>query len=281
VGSCIWILDRCSLFNWKKNYTSNPAGEQATPTNPQIHKLCTFGRYSDTHTTMASPSAAAAEWSTTGGGGPILSPESFEPDGNYLFFLDCEFTGNDADKHHLLEIYFKVTTNHLQFVDDLHIVLARPPEDVVNAMSEWCQRQHNYRPQRRGLTTPSLMDEVAHASVTVAEASVLISQFIDHLVGAGNSVLLAGFSVHYDRAFLIHHMPDLASRLHHRILDVSSIKACCERFGLMAYIEKRIPKLRNTHRARSDTDKAIAILAVYKAQIFDRVREHLSATETA
>lgn len=220
--------------------------------------------------------------SVTGDTGQVVTEvASFEPDGNYLFFLDCEFTGNDADKHHLLEIYFKVTTNQLQYVDDLHIVLTRPPEDVINAMSQWCQRQHNYRPQRRGLTTPSLMDEVAHATVTVAEASDLITQFIDRIVGPGNSVLLGGFSVHYDRAFLIHHMPNLANRLHHRILDVSSIRECCVRFAIMPLIEKRIPWLRNTHRAKADTDKAIAILAVYKTQIFDRVREHIYATETA
>ena len=38
---------------------------------------------------------------------------------------------------------------------------------------------------------------------------------------------LAGNSVHFDRMFLCKYMPELASYLHYRIVDVSTVKELC------------------------------------------------------
>jgi oligoribonuclease len=51
---------------------------------------------------------------------------------------------------------------------------------------------------------------------------------------------LAGNSVHVDLGFLRAHMPDLASQLHYRIVDVTSVAELCARWFPSEY--KRTPR---------------------------------------
>jgi len=54
--------------------------------------------------------------------------------------------------------------------------------------------------------------------------------------------LLAGNSVHADRAFINKDLPLLASKLHYRILDVSSIKELARRWYPKALAESRLKR---------------------------------------
>ncbi len=66
--------------------------------------------------------------------------------------------------------------------------------------------------------------------------------------------ILAGSSIHFDRSFL---PPQIVARLHHRMLDVSSIKMLCQD---MAPDGTAWPKGEPKHRATSDVLGSIATL---------------------
>jgi oligoribonuclease len=68
--------------------------------------------------------------------------------------------------------------------------------------------------------------------------------------------LLAGNSVHADRAFINKDLPQLASKLHYRILDVSSLKEIGRRwYPSLGWASK---KDEAEHRALSDIKASIA-----------------------
>lgn len=75
---------------------------------------------------------------------------------------------------------------------------------------------------------------------------------------------LAGNSVHFDLNFLKVHMPTLAQRFSHRLLDVTAAKLFCASLGFTE------PQTDPAHRAEADIDSSMAHMA--KLQKF--VREY-------
>ena len=69
----------------------------------------------------------------------------------------------------------------------------------------------------------------------------------------GDTWHLAGSSVHFDRAFIDNNMPELAAKLHHRILDVSSLKLLAAAVGLKFDLPENV----NPHRAANDIEHSL------------------------
>lgn len=63
--------------------------------------------------------------------------------------------------------------------------------------------------------------------------------------------VLAGSSIHFDRAFLRTRLPDLALRLSHRLYDVTAVKLFCRSMGM--------PELKKAqaHRAEADVRESV------------------------
>lgn len=70
---------------------------------------------------------------------------------------------------------------------------------------------------------------------------------------------MCGNSVHFDRAWLGHHMPELAGWFSHRNIDVSSLRELWASWGLAPF-----PKPQATHRAAADLRDCVAELAHYR-----------------
>jgi len=85
--------------------------------------------------------------------------------------------------------------------------------------------------------------------------------------------VLAGNSVHADRAFLSLYMPELVRHLHYRIVDVSSIKELCRRwYPSIAYQRTNGLQIVNSHRALDDIKGSITELKYYRETIFKNPR---------
>ena len=65
---------------------------------------------------------------------------------------------------------------------------------------------------------------------TLAAIDTLVSTYVRRHFPAGSRALLAGNSVHADAAFIRKDLPELASLLHYRILDVSSVREMVARW---------------------------------------------------
>jgi oligoribonuclease len=169
-------------------------------------------------------------------------------------------TGLDPDSDQILEIFCIITDGDLNALDDEGwgvVVNATPAK--MDRMSDYVKQIH----ERSGLTT-----KVLASSVTAEAAADGLLAYIKTYVPDSGKALLAGSSVHYDKAFLrLGPYARVCDHLHHRILDVSSIKEAAKRWSPSRLL-KKIPSKKGLHEARADILESIAEAEYYRTAIF-------------
>jgi oligoribonuclease len=177
-----------------------------------------------------------------------------------LVWIDCEMTGLDPTHDVILEVSCLITTASLSLIDraGLSIVISRPVL-TMEAMSEWCRETHG----RSGLTRRVLSE----TAVPADEAGRRLLEYIQRHVPVPRTALLAGNSVHADRAFLVKEMPEVIDWLHYRILDVSSIKEAARRWCDVQVLRNAPPK-KGLHQARADIEESIEEARYWKQTLF-------------
>ncbi|KAL8292124.1 hypothetical protein RQP46_001590 [Phenoliferia psychrophenolica] len=185
-----------------------------------------------------------------------------------IVWIDCEMTGlcpylppptlapgEEFLPDRILEIACIVTDSELQPLDEGVEFIVRTEKAVLDRMNEWCVAQHG----KTGLTASCLASESSMADVDKLVTAYVLKHCPDRMA------LLAGNSVHADLMFIRKDLPSLASVLHYRIIDVSSIKELASRW----YPSLRLPaKFASAHRALSDIQDSIAELAYYRKHLF-------------
>jgi len=192
---------------------------------------------------------------------PTIMSRALKPlhfDDGPLVWIDCEMTGLNPKTDRIIEIAVLITNGDLELVDEGIQFVIRTEQEVLDRMDEWCTNQHG----RSGLTKACL--ESPHSTDFVAKAVLgYIKKWIpEHRVG-----VLAGNSVHADRAFLVEEMPAVIDWLHYRIVDVSSIKELSRRWFPLRK-QPKSDNLETSHRALDDIHGSIRELAWYRKNIF-------------
>ena len=163
-----------------------------------------------------------------------------------LFWVDLEMTGLDDLKDSILEVAIIITDMDLKTLETYHRVVYQP-QDVIDNMNDWCKKTHG----ESGLT----------AAIPKGTPLATVEKEVLELIGrhypSNERVVIVGNSVGNDKRFIDRHMPEVARRLHYRLIDVSSFKEIYrDKYGLR--FEKK-----NTHRAVDDIHESIAELAYY------------------
>lgn len=171
-----------------------------------------------------------------------------------LVWIDMEMSGLDPDSCRILEIATIITNADLEIVAEGSDLVVHQPDEVLEAMDEWCTRHHG----DSGLT-----DQVRASTLTEAEAERQTLELLAEWTQAGASPL-CGNSVHQDRRFIARYMPRLDAFLHYRLVDVSSLKELSRRW----YPELKPPQKRETHRALDDIRESIEELRFYRTALF-------------
>ncbi|KAI8320271.1 ribonuclease H-like protein [Martensiomyces pterosporus] len=174
-----------------------------------------------------------------------------------LVWIDCEMTGLDYDSDTIIEIACVITDGDLNVLEQGEDIVIHQPQEVMDAMNDWCKDHHG----GSGLT-----EKVLGSKVTMAEAEHSVLGLVKRHCSKPRTAILAGNSVHADRAFLVRHMPRLTEHLHYRIVDVSSIKELARRWNPQAY--KSAPRKKEAHRALDDILESIDELRYYKEHMF-------------
>jgi len=112
------------------------------------------------------------------------------------------------------------------------------------------------------------MTRVIESTVTVAQATEELLAYVKKWVPDRGVAFLAGNSVHHDRAFLAHYYPSVVDHLHHRIIDVSTVKEAV-RMWCSDDLYAKAPVKKLLHEARMDILESIEELRYYKGVIFD------------
>lgn len=174
-----------------------------------------------------------------------------------LLWLDMEMTGLDPARERVIEIATILTDGQLnEIATGPELVIYQPPE-VLAAMDAWNQKHHG---------ASGLIDRVKTSTVTEAAAEAATLAFIAEYVTGHDRPVLAGNSIHQDRRFIRRYMPALDTRLHYRMVDVSSIKELVRRW--YPNLAARTPSKRESHRALDDVRESIDELRHYRKHAF-------------
>lgn len=166
-----------------------------------------------------------------------------------LLWVDLEFTGFDSAKDVILEVSAEVTDFDFRTLGSYEVRIKNDPKVLVERMKQntfWQDHPEN----RDNFLNHN--DEGKPASEVEQE----LIKFVEQHFGSEPAVL-AGNSIHSDRAMIKAWWPALDLRLHYRMLDVTSWKIVMQgKFGVE--YEKA-----NNHRAYDDIQESIAELQYY------------------
>ncbi|KAH9856020.1 ribonuclease H-like protein [Lenzites betulinus] len=174
-----------------------------------------------------------------------------------LVWIDCEMTGLDPRTDRILEIAVLITNGNLDIVDEGISYVIRTDKAVLDKMDDWCQTTHG----ANGLTEACIESPFTKDFV---EQQVL--NYIKKWIPKERTGVLAGNSVHMDRAFLVGEMPSITDWLHYRIVDVSSIKEIARRWYKTTAQSGSQPEA--AHRALDDIKGSIRELQWYRKNLF-------------
>lgn len=173
----------------------------------------------------------------------------------WLLWVDIETTGLDYQNDSILQIAciltdFKLNTKHIFQEFTLN--------SDTTKMNDWCFKQHR---------KSGLVDRVAQSTMTLQEAEKSIIHQINTHLSVRDTLYIAGNSVHFDKKFIDIHMPMLASRLSHRVVDVTSIGLSCKHLNREVYM--RSPFKFHEHTAMGDILESIEEYKYYSEEFFN------------
>lgn len=167
-----------------------------------------------------------------------------------LLWLDMEMTGLDVEKEVIIEVAAIVTDYDFNVLDQYEAVVNQP-QTYIDRMDDWNREHHTSSglvakiPRGR---TPELVEE---------ELLNLVNKHWPKIVKKEDKVILAGNSIAQDRLFIDKYFKKLSSKLHYRVLDVSSWKVIFNNKFNTRYEKK------NAHRALEDIKESVAELKFY------------------
>jgi len=177
-----------------------------------------------------------------------------------LVWIDCEMTGLDHTRDHIIEICCLITDGDLNLVDDDgYESLVHYDADVMDNMNEWCINQHG----KSGLTSKVLAADLDRTPATV-DSELL--QYIRKWIPDANKALLAGSSVYMDKLFMMRELPKTVDHLHYRLMDTSALYEASRR--LCPKVSSKRPSKVSDHTSRSDILESIDDLWYYKHTLF-------------
>ncbi|KAI7159469.1 ribonuclease H-like protein [Hortaea werneckii] len=182
-----------------------------------------------------------------------------------LVWIDCEMTGLDLSKDTIMSLACFITDAQLNLLDETgYECVLQHTQEQLDAMGEWCQNHHG----ASGLTQACL-----NSTTTAETAATELLEYIQKFIPDRKQGLLAGNTVHADKAFLAQEpWRKVIRHLHHRILDVSAIKEAARRWAPEDALKKS-PQKKGKHEAKADILESIEEARYYRRVFFLGDRE--------
>ena len=171
-----------------------------------------------------------------------------------LVWCDLEMTGLEVATNAIIELGLVITGPDLKPIAEYEAAVWQP-EEALGRMEPFVREMH---------TKNGLLERVRKSDVSLRtverEATKLVLQHCDY--GEG---LLAGNSIHTDRAFITRYLPGFDRSLHYRMVDVSSLKIITRAWYPNAPGRSKVDA---SHTVLSDIRASIAELAYYQQTFF-------------
>ncbi|OJD12503.1 hypothetical protein AJ78_06913 [Emergomyces pasteurianus Ep9510] len=171
-------------------------------------------------------------------------------------------TGLDPRTDKILQICCFITDSDLNILEPNGFeAIIHHPKSVLDSMNDWCIKTHG----QSGLSAA-----VSASTTTPKAAAEGLLAYIKNYVPQKRTGLLAGNSVHADKAFLAYEpYAEVLQWLHYRLLDVSSFKEAVRRWG-DEEILRDVPKKGFLHLAREDILESIEEMRYYRRVLFGK-----------
>lgn len=166
-----------------------------------------------------------------------------------LLWVDLEMTGLDPAKDVILEVAAEITDFKFKTLASYEAIVKQDKQIVVDRMQKniWWK---DYPENRDEFVRK--MDEGKPSRQVESELVELVEQQF-----GSEPAVLAGNSIHNDRAFIRQWWPQLDLKLHYRMLDVSAWKVFMQGRHDVKFEKKEV------HRAFDDIQASIAELQHY------------------
>lgn len=171
-----------------------------------------------------------------------------------LLWVDLEMTGLDPEKDRILELAAIATGWDLAPLETKDgeraelTAVVKVPEELMR------ERMVGDFWEKNAASRQGLMEQNQRGE-SVSEVERKLLDFIERWFG--EEIILAGNSIHQDRKFIDREWPEVAKRLHYRMLDVSAWKVYFE-----GALDKHFTKPEE-HRALGDIQGSIDELKWY------------------
>jgi len=169
-------------------------------------------------------------------------------------------TGLDPEKETIMSICCFVTDGQLDLKDEKGWeAIIHHDKSTLDRMDEWCINTHG----KSGLTAACIS-----STTTPDQAAKGLLEYVKAYVPEARKGLLAGNSVHCDKAFLSKApYSKVTDYLSYRILDVSTMKEAAKRWSPNEVL-LGIPQKKMLHQAREDILESIEEAKYYRTHCF-------------
>ena len=161
-----------------------------------------------------------------------------------FLWIDLEMTGLDHNTNHILEVGVIITDKNFSVLHTYETTIIQS-QDILENMNEWCKKHHK---------KSGLLDRISSGKTEAEVEKDLLDLIKKYSL---EKPIIVGNSIAQDRRFIDQYFPKLASKLHYRMLDVSSFKIIFE----LCYGIKF--KKQQSHRALDDIKESIEELKYY------------------
>lgn len=188
-----------------------------------------------------------------------------------FLWLDLETTGLSPTDDKIVEVAWTVSDQHFRNILPIQSFVITP------SVATWgLIKQSPFIQEMHGST--GLLNEMGgDGTIPLPRIAEWILADLDLFHEEGDTWHLAGASIHFDRAFMDVHMRSVTKRLHHRILDTSTLKMLAMASGAS------VKSARNSspHRAGFDIAESLDYAvnfkrAMHRPRIHSRFLEGLA-----
>ena len=170
-----------------------------------------------------------------------------------LAWMNVETSGLDPHSDFLLEIAVIVTDDTLDTTAVGPNLVIHHSADTLRSMDDTAAAIH---------TRSGLLIEVAASRTTLAATGDAVAGFLRGALPHPAATPLCGRSIGFSRSFLAAHLPGVDAMLHHRNIDVSTVKELARRWAPEAVEHSPAPRIAN--RALPDLYETIEELRWYR-----------------